>query len=217
MNKKTKKQFIISFSLIILFILFTLSLKIIDVQPIGQKGTNVAYAKLNSFVSNLFGLNLLLYDITDWAGLVVLFIPLGFVIIGLIQLIKRKSLFKVDKDILVLGVFYIVVTGLYFLSNNVVLNYRPVLINGCLEPSYPSSTTLKIMCIIPTFNMQIKSRVSNKKAVKTITIISNIFMVLMVALRLISGVHWFTDILGGIIISCGLVLLYGATISYINN
>ena len=54
-----------------------------------------------------------LYILTDWLGLVPIGIAFGFAILGLVQLIRRKSLLKVDRDILILGSFYIVVPAAY--------------------------------------------------------------------------------------------------------
>lgn len=146
--------------------------------------------------------------VTDWLGLVPLFVCMGFGILGLVQWIKRKSIRKVDYDILILGGFYIITIAAYLLFESVVINYRPVLIGGILEASYPSSTTMLVMCVMPTAIMQLKSRIKNKAVcnIASVTIIA--FIAFMVIGRLISGVHWFTDIVGGALLSAGLVMLY---------
>ena len=96
----------------------------------------------------------------------------------------------------------------YLLFEVVVINYRPVLIDGRMEASYPSSTTMLVMCVIPTAMMQLNARVKNKTIQKTVLGILLAFTVFMVIGRLISGVHWFTDIVGGALLSAGLVMLY---------
>ena len=133
---------------------------------------------------------------------------MGFALLGLIQWIKRKHLLKVDYSILVLGGFYIVVMTVYVLFEVVVVNYRPVWIGGILEASYPSSTTMLVMCVMPTAIMQLGSRIKNKavRNIASVTIIA--FIAFMVIGRLISGVHWFTDIVGGALLSAGLVMMY---------
>lgn len=168
----------------------------------------MGFAALNRFVHKLFGVHMLLYVVTDWLGIVPLCFVLGFAVLGLIQLIKRKSLFKVDSDVLALGGFYVAVLAVYFLFETVVINYRPVLIDGYLEASYPSSTTMLVMCVIPTAIMQFKARIKNKLLQKIIIFTLAAFTVFMVIGRLVSGVHWFTDIIGGAILSAGLVTLY---------
>ena len=147
---------------------------------------------------------------TDWLGLVPIFVCMGFGILGLAQWIKRKSICKVDHDILVLGGFYIITIAAYLLFESVVINYRPVLINGYLEGSYPSSTTMLVMCVMPTAIMQLGSRIKNNvlRNIVAVTIIA--FIAFMVIGRLISGVHWFTDIVGGALLSAGLVMMYDA-------
>ena len=205
---KNKKTLLSGFICIGIFILWTLLLKIVDVAPIGPKGSLVGFASLNGFFHNLTGVNMNLYIITDWLGLVPIFFMLGFGIFGFAQLIKRKNLLKVDFDILLLGGFYIVMTGTYLFFENFVINYRPVLIEGILEASYPSSTTLLVLCVMPTAAFQLKNRIKNS-ALRNFSVCAiNLFTVFMVSARILSGVHWITDIIGGILFSAGLFMIY---------
>ena len=194
------------------FVLWTVAICFVDVRAIGPQGSSVGFAGINGFVHNLTGVHWGLYTITDWLGLVPLFVCMGFGILGLVQWIKRKSIRKVDYDIFVLGGFYIVTIAAYLFFESIVINYRPVLINGYLEASYPSSTTLLVMCVMPTAVMQFNSRIKNKvlRNIVVVTIIA--FIAFMVIGRLISGVHWFTDIVGGALLSAGLVMMYRAIV-----
>lgn len=195
------------------FSLWTLLLRYIDTKPIGPNGSVVGFATLNEFVHNLTGVNMTLYNITDWSGLVPVFIAFGFALLGLFQWIKRRKITKVDYSILALGGFYIAVIGVYLLFERVVVNYRPVLINGFLEVSYPSSTTLLVMCVMPTALMQFNSRMKNKALKKFVSAITIFFIAFMVIGRIVSGVHWITDIIGGALLSTGLVVMYYWAIS----
>ena len=192
------------------FVLWTVAIRFVDVRAIGPQGSSVGFAGINGFVHTLTGVHFVLYNMTDWLGLVPIFVCMGFGILGLAQWIKRKSICKVDHDILVLGGFYIITIAAYLLFESVVINYRPVLINGYLEGSYPSSTTMLVMCVMPTAIMQLGSRIKNNvlRNIVAVTIIA--FIAFMVIGRLISGVHWFTDIVGGALLSAGLVMMYDA-------
>lgn len=208
MKERNRKNFCITVSLLALFVLWTIAISHIDVQAIGPKGSTVGFATFNEFFHGLTGVHMLIYTITDWLGLVPLCFASGFAFFGLVQLIKRRSLLKVDHSILVLGGFYIIVMAAYVLFEIFVINYRPVLIGGCLEASYPSSTTMLVMFVMPTAIMQFNSRIRNKVLRKTIACAIAVFTLFMVVSRLISGVHWFTDIIGGALLSTGLVMLY---------
>ncbi len=211
LNKQAK--LIISAALLILFAIWTVLIKTVDVQAIGPNNSSVGFAAINGFIHSLTGVNMSIYTITDWLGLVPLCFIVGFAVSGLIQWIKCRNILKVDKDILALGVFYIIVLAAYFLFEKFIINYRPVLIDGYLEPSYPSSTTLLVLCVIPTAIMQFNKRMSNKNKRLIINIPLAVFTAFMVIGRLISGVHWFTDIIGGILLSAGLVVLYSVFLS----
>ena len=194
--------------MLVAFALWTIAIRFIDVKAIGPKGSIVGFATVNQLVHNLTGVHISLYIITDWLSLVPFCFIMGFAFLGLIQWIKRKNLFKVDFSILVLGGFYIVVMAVYILFEIFVVNYRPILISGFLEASYPSSTTMLVMCVMPTAIMQFNTRIKNNVLKRCVTSAITVFIVFMVTLRLISGVHWFTDIIGGGLLSTGLVLMY---------
>ena len=199
-----KKQYFLAFGLLLAFILWTLAICLIDVQPIGPNRSEVGFATVNGWFHRLTGVHMVLYHITDWLGLVPVAVGSGFAILGLIQWSKRKNIRKVDFSILVLGGFYIVTLAAYLLFEEFVINYRPVLIAGYLEASYPSSTTLLVLCVMPTAMLQLRER----RKSKAWQILIAAFIVFMVVGRLISGVHWLTDIVGGMLLSGSLVMFY---------
>lgn len=194
------------------FALWTVLVRFIDVQAIGPNGSSVGFATLNKAVHETIGVHWGLYTVTDWLGLIPIVFVLGFAILGLVQLVRRRSLFKVDRSILVLGGFYIVVMAMYLLFEEVVINYRPVLIDSNLEASYPSSTTILALCVLPTAMMQLKSRIRHIAVRRAVLVTLGALTAFMVVGRLISGVHWLTDIIGGVLLSVGLVMLYAFAI-----
>ena len=208
MKKESQRNFYIAICMLVAFVLWTVAIQFVDMQEIGPRESTVGFATINRFVHTLTGVHMSLYTITDWLGLVPLMFVMGFGTLGLIQWIKRKHLLKVDYSILVLGGFYIVVMAVYVLFEMFVVNYRPVLINGYLETSYPSSTTMLVMCVMPTAIMQFNTRIKNDIIKRCVSCAIIAFIVFMVIGRFISGVHWFTDIVGGALISASLVLMY---------
>ena len=207
-----KRNFCIALGLLAAFALWTIAIRFIDVQPIGPQGSTVGFATLNSIIHTRTGVHMQLYTITDWLGLVPVAFGFGFAMLGLAQWIKRKSLLKVDRSILILGGFYIATMVAYLVFESFVINYRPVLIAGNLEASYPSSTTLLVLCVMPTAMMQLRGRINNRVLRGGVSIAIASFIVFMVAGRLVSGVHWLTDIIGGILLSAGLVTMYDSLI-----
>lgn len=190
------------------FALWTALICRFDIQTIGPQGSTVGFSTMNASFHNLTGVNMILYTITDWLGLVPFCVAFGFALLGLMQWISRKSLLKVDCSILILGGFYIVVMTVYILFEVFVVNYRPVLINGRLEASYPSSTTSLVMCVMPTAAMQLHTRIKNMIMRKWVIGAIIAFIAFMVMGRILSGVHWITDIIGGALLSAGLVTMY---------
>ena len=210
MEKTRKKMFFMGAGFLGAFVLWTVLVSVVDVRAIGQNASSVGFATLNGYVHNLTGVNMFLYTITDWLGLVPIGVAFGFAVLGLVQWVGRKSLFKVDRSILALGGFYIIVLAMYIFFEIVVINYRPVLIDGYLEASYPSSTTMLVMCVMPTAMMQLHARIKSDVFRRCVLISIAAFTAFMVIGRLASGVHWLTDIIGGALVSAGLVITYAS-------
>ena len=206
---KSAGKLILSGSVILtVFAVWTLLIQAVDVRPVGVNGTSVGFATLNSGFHSLTGVDMRLYNITDWLGLVPVAVCMLFGLVGLLQLIKRKSLLKVDYYIIISGIYYIFVIAGYLIFEMIPINYRPILINGIAEASYPSSTTLLVLSVMPTLVFLTRRRIKNggiRMIIRVATILFSCFMVLG---RLISGVHWLTDIIGSVLLSVGVFYVY---------
>ena len=212
-----KRKIIVGLGLLTAFILWTLAVSLVDVQAIGPRDSAVGFATVNSWFHSLTGVNMTLYTVTDWLGLVPVAFGFGFAILGLVQWIRRKHIWRVDPSLLALGAFYMVTLGAYLLFEEFAVNYRPVLIDGFLEASYPSSTTLLVLCVMPTARLQLRDRIHNSALRRIVCAAITAFTVFMVAGRTLSGVHWLTDIVGGILLGAGLVTLYDSITGGTNN
>lgn len=190
------------------FLAVTLCVLFVDVQAIGPQESSIGLAGINAYVRDIIGVNMIWYDITDLLGLAALAIAGGFGILGLWQLIKGRSLKKVDADILALGGFYVVVFGIYIFFELFVVNCRPILMEGQLEASFPSSHTMLTVCILGTAIYQFAKRLKTCLVRNAAIVISGLVIAVTVVGRLLSGVHWFSDILAGLFLSGALVFCY---------
>ena len=206
--RKEKREFFLAVLLFVAFAVWTVLVSLVDVRGIGPNCSRVGFATLNGKIHGAMGVNMALYTVTDWLGLVPVFVMLGFAVLGLLQWIKRKNILRVDFDILLLGAFYIVVFGFYVLFEYFAINYRPVLIDGYLEASYPSSTTMLVTCVMPTAAMQLDARIKNRAVKSCALTLCYAFSAFMIIGRFISGVHWLSDIIGGLLLSASLVTAY---------
>lgn len=216
MQKESRKWTIITGILFLVFLIFTVMVKTIDVQPVGPEESFVGFAGINQFVFELFGENLFWYSITDWLGAAAIAAALGFAVLGLFQLIIRRDIRKVDARVLLLGSFYLIIVVFYFFFERVIINYRPVLLSGSLEASFPSSHTMIVICIMVTAMLQFHYYLRHKKIwLWAADSISVLMIIVTVAGRLVSGVHWLTDIVGGILLSSALISLYCTALKYL--
>lgn len=206
--KQTNKSLLCSILTTILFIIFTIFVKVVDVKLIPTTATFVGFGTLNLWFHQLTKENLFLYQLGDWLSIIPLLICVVYALIGCYQLIKRKSIFKVDYNLLILGFYYVLLLGVYLLFEVIPVNYRPILINGALEVSYPSSTTLLVLCIMKTFAYNIKIYLNDKQSKRIIISLTMIYSIFMIIIRILSKVHWITDIIGAILLSNALYYLY---------
>lgn len=215
-QKQSKKNFIVTGVLLLLFVIYTIMVMTVDVQAIGPEGSKVGLATINGFFHNLIGVNMVWYKVTKITGILDLLVIVGMASLGVIQLIKRKDFFKVDKDLLILGMFYVLVAAMYVLFEVWIVNYRPVVFDKGLEASYPSSHTMLAICAMIPAIMQINKRIKDETIRKVAVIAALAIMVITVGGRFLSGVHWFTDIVGGILLGSALTMIYYSIIKYIS-
>ena len=208
MKEIRRKELLAGIMLLAAFVLWTVLIRHIDVQNAGPLGSEVGFATINVWFHRLTGVHMLIYTITDWLGLVPIIICMCFGVLGLVQMIHRRSLLKVDSDILLLGAYYVGGILGYLLFEMMPINYRPILIGGNLEASYPSSTTLLVLSVMPTLKYQSERRIAKPVTRKAIAVFVIVFSAFMVLGRLIAGVHWATDIVGSVFLSSGLFMIY---------
>ena len=207
--KNKNNLFVSGISGLLVMILIVL-VRFVDVRPIGPEGTSIGLSRLNGFFFRLSGVNILWYHITDWLGVAAILVAFLFAMAGFVQLIKRRSILKVDREILALGGLYIVVIGLYVLFEIMIVNYRPIIMPDGTHPeaSFPSSHTMLVCVIMGSAIMLIGKYVKEKRICRVLRGICAAIIGMTVIGRLIAGVHWFTDIVGGVLISIFLLSLF---------
>ena len=206
------KKYVMPSILLFYFVVFTVLVRFIDVQPVGPQNSMIGFATINMAVHNFFGEHHFWYVLTQAFGLLAIGVAAAFACVGLVQLIKRKSLLKVDRCVLALGFVYIAVIILYVLFEKLAINVRPVITDEGLEPSYPSTHTMLILTILGTARYAIKKLLQNPKIVQILQILCLVIMILTVIGRLICGVHWLTDIIGALLISESLIAFYSFSV-----
>ena len=216
MQKKTRKWFFAAGIWFLLFAVFTHLVATVDVHPIGPEGTVVGFSTVNRWAFERIGIHVGWYKITEFLGMAALAVVFSFALLGLYQLVTRKGIRKVNGCLLMLGGFYGALLVAYLVFEHVVINYRPVVGAEGLEPSYPSSHTLLVVCVMTSAAMQIRRLWPEKCWVcQTMDVTAAVIASVTVIGRLLSGVHWLTDILGGLLLSAALVTLYGAGLHFL--
>ena len=211
---KARMDLVTGTALLVAFVLWTALVQLVDVRPVGQSGTDVGFATFNTWFHGVTSVHMGIYTVTDWLGLVPIAVCLCFGVLGAVQLVSRRSLFRVDSDLLLLGAYYVVVILCYLAFEMVPINYRPIPIDGIMEASYPSSTTLLVLSVMPTLKFQVDRRVKCPAARSAATAFAVTFSALMVLGRLVAGVHWATDIVGAVLLADGLFVLYTSAVAY---
>ena len=221
MKKKSIVLFSLGGALLVLFAIFTALLKVCDVKTVTYPETAltsaVGFGSINLAIFKALGQNGIWYTVTELLGYLALLLAATFAVIGLIQWIRRKKLWSVDHEILLLAVFYIAVMFFYVLFEIVEINYRPILVDGELEASYPSSHSMLALCIFISANAVVQKLFRHRVLFLTVTTVLDFCATITVIGRLCSGVHWFTDIVGAVLLSSALVLLYFAGVSVWKN
>lgn len=210
-----KKGYVISIISLIATIAFTYVIKTVDVAAIGPNGTSVGLSHINQAFHEHYGVNEVLFALTGPMMYLGILVAGFFAIMGLVQLIKRRSLLKVDREIIGLGVLFLISMAAYAVFEKVAISYRPEIMPGetVLEASYPSSHTMLVIVILGAAFM-LAGRYLQKGSLRTLVRILCVLIIAVTVIgRLICGCHWLTDIIAGILMSVVLLSAYAAFIS----
>ena len=212
MNTKSNNRYVKPLGLLVITILFSVLTYFVDRAPVGPEDTSVGFSAINSAFHNIFGYNAAMDTISDIVMYLGFLVVACFAVTGLMQLIKGKSISKVSKAIIGLGILYVVVVILYVAFDKIPINYRPIIQPGEteLETSFPSTHTLVITTVFGSAIFALKELVRDEKKFRIIKIVAFVLIVLGVAARLFAGVHWLTDIVAGILFSVTLISFYTA-------
>lgn len=185
-----------------LFCIFTVLVKFVDVRDAGINDTVIGFGGLNLFFRNLTPFNDILYIISEGFGGLMIAVCLIFAVFGLYVLIKEKDITKVDNRLILLGFSYIVVVIIkLFFDKVLIINYRPVSLD--FESSFPSSHSF-LSCFIFMTGAKMADVLFNRKLYRLGILLS----ALAVVTRMLSGIHWFTDIAGGVLLASALVCIF---------
>lgn len=212
---KAKTDFILAGVFCILFLLLIVLLCTVDVIIVDSPQTShfsiwIGLAGLNTSVSAQLPLRMGLYKATNYLGYLALLAGAAFALVGLVQLVARRSLRKVDPAILALGGLYVLIGVIYVFFEKVIVNYRPFLMPGATYPeaSFPSSHTVLACVVLGSVILMLGRYVKRRGLCRALQILCAVLMAAIVVGRLLSGVHWITDILGGLLLTASLLFLF---------
>lgn len=210
-NMKVQKRDYVNIAVTILlfitFCVFTILVKTVDVGIAGFSGVEVGFSTINQRIFNAFR-NETLEKVSDILGYLGLLVMLSFAVVGLIQLIKRKSIKKIDHSLICLAGIYVLTIVTYILFELIKINYRPILVDGELQASYPSSHTMLAIVAFISGGIQI-GYLTDCEWIKPVAFVcGTVFALAETLTRLLAGVHWFTDIIGSVIIGATIVMVY---------
>ncbi|MBQ0071593.1 MAG: phosphatase PAP2 family protein [Spirochaetales bacterium] len=198
------------------FLFLLLLLCFVDRGHIGAMGTEVGLSSINGFFFKTFGRSDLFDKLSDVVFLLTFLYPAFFGVMGIVELIQKKDLKKVHKSLLAFIPVFVLLVVLYLLFTKVSPNYRPVLTEEGLEESFPSSHvmvsimfSLTGLTMFRDFHFKLNSAIS-----KTVETAAFVLPCLVAVFRLLSGMHWFTDVLGGIFLGAFLVQLHRLCTEY---
>jgi len=212
-KSEARISLVISVGALILFAALTFSVLTLYVRPIGPGGSEIGLSGLNEYmlgIQNSIPDNIqrIFYQISETVGVVSIAVMFGFAVWGVVQLITRRSFKKIDLNLYFLAGLYAVMLVFYVFFEIVVINYRPIFVENALEASYPSSHTVLTLCVMISGAYVLCAKIKNRLGRVVLNVSAFVLAAVTVAGRFVSCVHWFTDIIGALFLSCALISLF---------
>ena len=199
-----KNKLIFASSTVILLVTLIIALLYIDV---GYVNGNVGLFVINNFFAT-YKIN------SSWDIFTTVILDITFVFIftlvgiGIFQAIKRRSILKIDRNVVVTEILVVLMLlfSLFF-SNVIFINNSPVLQNGVEVSSFPSNHIVIVTFVFLTLATLVKDYFEIVKIGKINIIckfvsfgIAIIMIALMVVGKTLSGRIWFTDAISGLLL-----------------
>ena len=206
LTKENIRQIVYTGLMVLVAILFTIAVDKIDTALV--LGKEIGFSNVNIAVHQMLGTSDTFDLLSDITMIVSALLMGGLVFIGTYQLISGKGFKAVDKEILIAGAVLVLMSITYLFFEKVVINFRPVLEDGFLEASYPSTHVLLTTVINIVAIDYIVTKIKNKKIMLPSVITVAVITVVGFGARVLSGMHWITDIVGALLIASCLVMIY---------
>ena len=205
-----KKKFLVAGIFTGLFACLAIMLKTINVNVDPITGSEIGLADINRGVFDKFGASKTWDTVSDVLIAISIVVAVVFVTIGVMQLVKRKKLNKVDRELYTLAGLYGLTALLYVVFEKIiVINYRPILVEGGkMEASFPSTHTMVSCVILWSATILISKYIKNVKLSRALQVICVLMPIMIGVGRILAGMHWFTDVLGAMLLSAALVCVF---------
>lgn len=213
MTKQGKKWFLAALILTAVFVVLTITVKYVDQKNIGSQV--IGWATINLWWRDIIGVRNFWQIASHIFAAITLIILVMFLVWQAIALLRRKSFRTMPRHWWFFDLTLIALALCYIVFQIMVINFRPLLIDGVAELSYPSSHVLLLATLWPVFILTLSREVKSRPWLRVASVIGIIVMTVGIIARLLSGYHWFTDIIGGIMLGAVLTCWYQAlTVRY---
>ena len=206
---KKNWKLIVGAAFFVLFLVLIVLLKAVDVELDANTGKEIGLSSLNFAARDAIGERFGLYDLTEYLGYLAILIAACFAVWAVVRFFfARFDLRKTGLDFAVLAGLYVAVIFFYVLFEFLVINYRPILLDGKAEASFPSSHTMLAITVFVSASRILYRRFNLRVSPVLFSLPFYLLAAFVTVARLLSGVHWLTDIVGGVLLSTALLFLF---------
>lgn len=181
----------------LILLIFTILVSFVDVKIYNVTNTEIGLYSLNKiFLVNSINSNYI-NIISNGIFLICLLVIILMLLLITFEYFKTK---KINKNNLNFIIHFLIMVLIWIIFDKIlIINYRPILINGNIEGSYPSTHVMVSTFVLLFLSDKLKKIFKNDKI---FYIISIGLIIIQSISRILLTMHWFTDIIGGLLIGC---------------
>lgn len=181
----------------LLFVVWTLVVKFVDVQVGGESNVAIGLGSLNIGFFDAVGSSNFWQSVTKYLGYLTILVVVGLLVWQLVLMIRQKS-WRLARHWWVLDGVLVALVVTYLLFETLVINERPILVDGVAGASYPSSHGMLFMTILPLAILTIWREIKCRPLNVILTVVLSILLLVGVVGRTLCGLHWLTDVFGAV-------------------